>query len=71
MTLRMEDYVCEFCGRACKNIVYAAFVCDDQICIEKARIARGGPGGHIKRKMEGRPIIPNELMHIDNSKTNN
>ena len=61
MSLNLDDYVCEFCGKPCKNIVYAAFVCDDVECLEKARIARGGPGGHMKRKAEGRPIIPGEL----------
>ena len=38
-----------------------AFVCDDPECIEKARVARGGPGGHMKRKAEGKPIIPQDL----------
>lgn len=61
MALNMEDYKCEFCGKTCKNIVYAAFVCDDPECLEKARLQRGGPGGHMKRKAEGGPIIPIEL----------
>ncbi|MBE6520376.1 MAG: hypothetical protein IKM91_05290 [Candidatus Methanomethylophilaceae archaeon] len=61
MPLNLEDYTCEFCGKTCKNIIYAAFVCDDPECIEKARIARGGPGGHMKRKAEGKPIIPTDL----------
>lgn len=61
MALNMDDYVCEYCGRPCKNIVYAAFVCDDPECLEKARIDRGGPGGHMKRKAEGGPIIPDDL----------
>ena len=51
----------EFCGKTCTNIVYAAFVCDSDECIEKARLARGGPGGHMKRKAEGQPIIPIDL----------
>lgn len=62
MVLNMEDYTCEFCGKPCKNIVYASFVCDDPECLEKARIARGGPGGHMNRKMEGKPIIPEDLV---------
>ena len=53
MALNMEDYVCEYCGKPCKNIVYAAFVCDDP-----------GPGGHMKRKAEGRPIIPEDLEEV-------
>ena len=61
MALNMEDYTCEFCGKPCKNIVYAAFVCDDIECLEKARVARGGPGGHMTRKAAGQPIIPVEL----------
>lgn len=61
MALNLDDYTCEFCGKTCKNILFAAFVCDDQECIEKAREARGGPGGHMNRKMAGKPIIPSEL----------
>ncbi len=57
MALNMEDYVCEYCGKPCKNIVYAAFICDDSECLEKARIDRGGPGGHMKRKAKDGPII--------------
>jgi hypothetical protein len=61
MPLNLEEYACEFCGKTCKNVIYAAFVCDDPECIEKARVARGGPGGHMKRKAEGKPIIPADL----------
>lgn len=61
MAIDFDEYECEFCGKKSKNVVYAAFVCDDPECIEKARIARGGPGGHMKRKAEGKPIIPDEL----------
>ena len=64
MALNLEDYVCEYCGKPCKNIVYAAFVCDDPECLEKARIDRGGPGGHMKRKAEGKPIIPADLEEV-------
>ena len=71
MPLNLEDYTCEFCGKTCKNVIYAAFVCDDPECIEKARIARGGPGGHMKRKAEGKPIIPTDLepMVEENKRT--
>ncbi len=58
MTINFSDYPCEFCGKTSTNFVYAAFVCDDPECIEKARVERGGPGGHMKRKAEGKPIIP-------------
>ena len=79
MVLNLDDYVCEYCGKPCKNIVYAAFVCDDPECLEKARIDfvcddpeclekaridRGGPGGHMKRKAEGKPIIPADLEEV-------
>ena len=64
MAINMEDYVCEFCGKPCKNIVFAAFVCDDPECLEKADQARGGPGGHMTRKAQGKPIIPTELEEV-------
>ncbi len=64
MAINLDDYTCEFCGRPYKNLVYAAFVCDDPECLEKARIARGGPGGHMKRKAEGKPIIPEGLEEV-------
>jgi hypothetical protein len=57
MTLDLEDYTCEFCGKPCKNVIFAAFVCDSNECIEKARIERGGPGGHQKRKARGEPVF--------------
>ena len=53
MVLNLDDYVCEYCGKPCKNIVYAAFVCDDPECLEKARIDR-----------EGKPIIPADLEEV-------
>ena len=54
----IEDYKCQFCGKPAKHFLFAAMVCDDEECIEKAREERGGPGGHIKRKAQGLPIIP-------------
>ena len=54
MVLNLDDYVCEYCGKPCKNIVYAAFVCDDPECLEKA----------MKRKAEGKPIIPSDLEEV-------
>jgi hypothetical protein len=57
MALNLEDYACEFCGRPCKNIIFAAFVCDSDECVEKARVERGGPGGHQKKKAEGKPVF--------------
>lgn len=61
MALDISQYKCEFCGKTATNVLFAAFVCDDPKCIEEARIARGGPGGHMKRKAEGKPIIPEEV----------
>lgn len=62
MTINFEDYPCEFCGKPSTTVLFAAFVCGSEECVEKARIARGGPGGHMKAKAEGRPIIPDDLM---------
>ena len=61
MAINFDDYECQFCGKKSTNFVFAAFVCDDPECLEKARIERGGPGGHMKRKAEGGPIIPKDL----------
>ncbi len=41
---------CEFCGKQAENFLFAAFVCGSDECIEKARLVRGGPGGHILEK---------------------
>ncbi|MDH7508459.1 MAG: hypothetical protein QHH00_03565 [Methanomassiliicoccales archaeon] len=50
----IEKERCQFCGRQAKHFLFAAFVCDSEDCIEKARIERGGPGGHMKRKKDSR-----------------
>ena len=34
------------------------------IRIQKARVARGGPGGHMARKAAGKPIIPEDLEKV-------
>jgi len=60
VAIDFNDYKCQFCGRTSTNFVYAAFVCDDIECIEKAREERGGPAGHMKRKAQGVPIIPDD-----------
>ena len=57
--MRMEDYECQFCGKTATNFVFAAFVCDSADCIEKARIERGGPGGHMKNKGRNTITIDN------------
>ncbi|MCL1984427.1 MAG: hypothetical protein FWG58_03385 [Methanomassiliicoccaceae archaeon] len=61
MTMRIEDYECQFCGKTATNFIFAAFVCDSEECIEKAREERGGPGGHMKRKAQGLPILPDNI----------
>jgi len=59
--MRMDDYECQFCGRTATNFVFAAFVCDSDDCIEKARKERGGPGGHMKRKAQGLPVLLDDV----------
>jgi len=48
----IEGQKCQVCGRPAKRYLFAAFVCDDEACIEKARMERGGPGGHKKKPMD-------------------
>ncbi len=48
-----EKYECQFCGRPAKQYVFAAFCCDSEECVDKAREERGGPGGHMKAKVHG------------------
>ena len=45
---------CEFCGNQAENFLFAAFLCDSDSCIEKARERRGGPGGHILERDKGK-----------------
>lgn len=42
---------CQICGKPATRFLFATFVCDDEACIEKARMERGGPGGHKKRDL--------------------
>ena len=55
--MRIEDYRCRFCDSVATNFVFATFVCSSEDCIEKARVERGGPGGHMKMKAQGLPIV--------------
>jgi hypothetical protein len=48
-----SKYECQFCGRPAKQYVFAAFCCESEECVAKAREERGGPGGHMKAKMHG------------------
>lgn len=47
----IEGQKCEVCGKPATRYLFAAFVCDCEECIQKARQERGGPGGHKKREM--------------------
>ncbi|MCU0859713.1 MAG: hypothetical protein MUE55_03920 [Thermoplasmata archaeon] len=46
-----EGEKCQVCGKPATRFLFAAFVCDDEECIQKARAERGGPGGHQKQRM--------------------
>ncbi|HJX04391.1 MAG TPA: hypothetical protein VJ489_01085 [Thermoplasmata archaeon] len=46
-----RDEKCQICRKPAKHFLFATFVCDDEVCIQKARKQRGGPGGHQKKKM--------------------
>lgn len=59
--MNLEEYQCQFCGKTAKHFVFAAFTCENDVCIEKARLERGGPGGHMKNKAQGKPIVPLDL----------
>lgn len=52
----IEKQKCQFCGKQAVHFLFAAFVCDDEECIEKARFERGGPGGHIKKKIQDKTV---------------
>ncbi|MCQ2070168.1 MAG: hypothetical protein MJZ68_03465 [archaeon] len=62
MALNFSDYNCEFCGKPATNVLFAAFVCGDKECIDKARDVRGGPGGHMARKAAGKSIVPEDII---------
>jgi hypothetical protein len=55
--MNIEEYDCQFCGRKAKQFCFAAFVCESEDCIDKAREERGGPAGHMKNKKEWAEII--------------
>ncbi len=37
---------CDICGRPAKNYMFGCFICDNEICLKKARLLRGSPAGH-------------------------
>ena len=59
MAMNIEDYECQFCGRRAKQFCFATFCCENEECVDKARAERGGPGGHMKKK-----IAP-ELIQVE------
>ncbi len=65
MAINFSDYTCEICGAPCTQVAFATFLCDKKECEIAAREARGGPGGHMKRKAEGRPIVPEDVCRPD------
>jgi hypothetical protein len=46
----IEKEKCQVCGAQATQFVFAAFLCKNDDCVEKARLERGGPGGHMKNK---------------------
>ena len=46
----IEKEKCQVCGAQAKQFVFAAFLCNNEGCVESARLERGGPGGHMKNK---------------------
>jgi len=53
----IESEKCQFCGKQAKQSAFAAFVCESEECVDKAREERGGPGGHIKAKMQEQALV--------------
>jgi hypothetical protein len=53
----IESEQCQFCGRQAKQFVFAAFVCEREECVDKAREERGGPGGHMKKKHQEQALV--------------
>jgi hypothetical protein len=53
----IEEEKCQFCGRQAKQFCFAAFVCEREECVDKAREERGGPGGHMKEKKRRQELV--------------
>ena len=43
---------CQFCGRPSTRVMFAAYVCDSEECLNQAMEQRGGPAGHKKNPKE-------------------
>lgn len=65
MALNFGDYTCEYCGAPCTQVLFASFLCGRKECEDKARDARGGPGGHMNRKAAGKSIQPEDIIRED------
>lgn len=48
--MKIEEHDCQFCGKKAKQFCFAAFCCESEECVDKARLERGGPGGHMKKE---------------------
>jgi hypothetical protein len=55
--MEIEEEKCQFCGAQAEHFLFAAFVCGSEECIEKARLERGGPGGHMKDKQRQQELV--------------
>ena len=55
--MEIEEEKCQFCGKQAKHYAFAAFVCDSEVCMDKAIAERGGPGGHMKAKLQQQAAI--------------
>ena len=55
--MEIEEEKCQFCGAQAQHFLFAAFVCGSEECIEKARLERGGPGGHMKDKQRQQELV--------------
>ncbi len=65
MAIDFSQYTCEYCGAPCTQVLFACFLCDKKECVDKARDDRGGPGGHMKRKAQGKSIDPGDIIRED------
>jgi hypothetical protein len=48
----VEGQSCAFCTMPATRFFFSFFVCDSEVCLEKARAAQGGPAGHWREKAE-------------------
>ena len=41
-----KDRKCDICGKPAKTYMFGCFICDDNECLERAKVLRGAPAGH-------------------------